>query len=96
MNKLGLYDEQYKIAADSDLLVRYLIRDDVRVEYLNEFVTRMRMGGMSTDAKKRKMMWKEDINVYKCHGFKYPTLKKIEKMMWKVPQFIMAKIKGES
>lgn len=96
LNKLGLYDEQYKIAADSDLLVRYLIRDDVRVEYLNEFVTRMRMGGMSTDAKKRKMMWKEDINVYKCHGFKYPTLKKIEKMMWKVPQFVMAKLKGES
>ena len=23
-------------------------------------------------------------------------LKKIEKMMWKVPQFVMAKLKGES
>lgn len=91
----GLYDEQYKIAADTDLLVRYLLRKELKVTYLHEFVTRMRMGGMSTDNAKRKKMWQEDIRVYRNHGFRCPNLVKIEKMMWKVPQFILAKIVGE-
>lgn len=96
MDKLGLYDEQYKIAADTDLLVRYLLQDDIKVTYLPEFVTRMRMGGMSTDSAKRKKMWQEDIRVYTGHGFKHVTLTKIEKMMWKLPQFVSAKLKGEN
>lgn len=95
MERLDLYDEQYKIAADTDLLVRYLLRKDIKVVYLHEFVTRMRMGGLSTDASKRKKVWNEDIRVYKGHGFLCPTLVKLEKMMWKVPQFVMAKVKGE-
>lgn len=94
MNKYGLYDETFKIAADSDLLVRYLLKSDIKVAYMKgRFVTRMRMGGMSTDAAKRKKMWQEDIRVYTGHGFKHVTLTKLEKMAWKVPQFVMAKLK---
>ena len=52
--KCGLYDENYKIAADTNLLVNYLYNCHLKVAYLPEFVTRMRMGGMSTDAAKRK------------------------------------------
>lgn len=96
IDKLGLYDEQYKIAADTDFLVRYLLQENIKVTYLHEFITRMRMGGMSTDSSKRKKMWKEDIRVYKSHGFNHVTLTKLEKMMWKVPQFIFAKLKGEN
>ena len=73
MMKCGLYDESYKIAADT------------------EFVTRMRMGGMSTDSAKRKKMWDEDIRVYTGYDFKPVTLTKLMKMAWKVPQFIKAK-----
>lgn len=94
MDKYGLYDEQYNIAADTDLLVRYLLTDGIKVSYLKgRFVTRMRMGGLSTDSSKRKKMWNEDIRVYRGHGFKHLTLTKLEKMAWKVPQFIMAKLK---
>ena len=64
MMKHGLYDESYKIAADTNLLVDYLYNCNLKVAYLPEFVTRMRMGGMSTDASKRKKMWVEDIRVY--------------------------------
>lgn len=91
MEKYGLYDESFIIAADSELLVRYLLKKEIKVAYLNgRFVTRMRMGGMSTDAAKRKKMWQEDIRVYTGHGFKHVTLTKLEKMAWKVPQFITA------
>lgn len=91
MDKWGLYDESYKIAADSDFLFRYLYEADLKVEYLNEYIVRMRMGGLSTDSKRRKMMWEEDIRMYKSHGMP-PTLTKLEKMAWKVPQFISAKL----
>lgn len=92
IDKLGLYDESYKIAADSDFLVRYLYEADLKVYYLNEYIVRMRMGGLSTDSKRRKKMWEEDIRMYKSHGFN-PTLTKFQKMAWKVPQFISAKLK---
>ena len=91
MMKCGLYDESYKIAADTNLLVNYLYNCHLKVAYLPEFVTRMRMGGMSTDSAKRKKMWDEDIRVYSGYGFKPVTLTKLMKMAWKVPQFIQAK-----
>ena len=50
------------------------------------------MGGLSTDKNRRKQMWQEDIKMYNSHGMS-PTLTKIEKMLWKVPQFIKAKLK---
>jgi len=90
MLKEGLYDETYKIAADTDLLVRYLYKANLKVVYLKRKIIRMRMGGLSTDREKRKAMWDEDIRLYTAHGFwALPT--KIMKMMWKVPQFIEAK-----
>ena len=93
MMRLGLYNESYKIAADSDLLVRYLLTNGLTVTYLNEYIVRMRMGGLSTDSAKRKKMWGEDIRVYSSHGL-WPTLTKLEKMAWKVPQFVLALLKG--
>ena len=92
MMRLGLYNESYKIAADSDLLVRYLLTGGLTVTYLNEYIVRMRMGGLSTDSAKRKKMWEEDIRVYVSHGL-WPTLTKLEKMAWKVPQFVLALLK---
>ena len=92
MGRWGLYNENYKIAADTDLLVRYLYEADLRVEYLNKYIVRMRMGGLSTDSARRKQMWKEDVDIYRAHGFPGVPAK-LMKMSWKVPQFIGARIK---
>ena len=89
MLREGLYDETYHIAADTDLLVRYLYKAQLKVVYMKRKIIRMRMGGLSTDSKKRKLMWDEDIRLYKSHGFKaLPT--KLMKMAWKIPQFVEA------
>ena len=90
MMREGLYDESYKIAADTDLLVRYLYKAHLKVVYMKRKIIRMRMGGLSTNSEKRRLMWNEDIRLYKAHGF-WATPVKIMKMMWKVPQFIEAK-----
>lgn len=89
MERRGYYNETYKIASDSDLLFRYLLGGDLSVTYLNEYIVRMRMGGLSTESAMRRKMWKEDIRMYRSHGM-IPTVTKIEKMLWKVPQFISA------
>lgn len=91
IERRGLYNETYKIAADSDFLLRYLLGGDITVTYLDEYIVRMRMGGLSTDSEKRRQMWREDIRMYRSHGMN-PTLTKIEKMLWKVPQFVRAKL----
>ena len=44
MMREGLYDESYKIAADTDLLVRYLYKAQLKVAYLHRRIIRMRMG----------------------------------------------------
>jgi glycosyltransferase len=87
MLKEGLYNENFKIAADSDLLVRYLYKANLKVSYIKRKIIRMRMGGLSTSKERRKQMWEEDIRLYKNHGF-YAMPTKIMKMMWKIPQFI--------
>lgn len=90
MERYGLYDESYRIAADSDLLVRYLYEVPLHVEYMDGYVVRMRMGGLSTDSAKRKLMWDEDVRLYKAHGFPGVILK-LMKMGWKIPQLIFIK-----
>lgn len=91
MMQEGLYDESYKIAADTDLLVRYLYKAHLKVEYLHRRIVRMRMGGLSTDSNKRRQMWNEDVRLYSTHDFKPVILIKLMKMTWKVPQFFEAK-----
>ena len=90
IQRKGLYNESYKIAADSDFLFRYLLGGELSVTYLHEYIVRMRMGGLSTDSARRRQMWREDIRMYQSHGMN-PTLTKLEKMLWKVPQFVRAK-----
>lgn len=92
IERYGLYNENYKIAADSDFLVRYLYKAHLKVEYLGKYVVRMRMGGLSTDSQKRKAMWKEDVEMFRENGF-WGVPEKILKMCWKVPQFVNAKLK---
>lgn len=92
MMRLGLYNETFRIAADTDLLVRYLLGGHLTVHYYHGYVIRMRMGGMSTSSAKRKVMWHEDLRVYRTHGFNWLTLTKVEKILWKLPQFMKARI----
>lgn len=47
-NELGYYKIDYKIAADYELLIRYLYVNQINYQYLSMKTTRMRMGGVST------------------------------------------------
>ncbi|MFI3283057.1 MAG: glycosyltransferase, partial [Rikenellaceae bacterium] len=63
---------------------------DYNVTYLNDYIVKMRMGGLSTDPKRMRQKWSEDMRLYRMHGFNpYWTL--WCKILSKVPQFISAK-----
>ncbi len=90
LNPDVLYDEQYRMAADTKFLIYYLHEYPLRVCYMPQNVIRMRMGGLSTNPKHRRLMFLEDVKIYGDYGFSHPSLIKLLKMSWKVPQFINA------
>ena len=87
-DKYGLYDESFRIAADTKMLLKLLYQERLKTAYLPHYVVRMQMGGASTDMNRQQEMWKEDIRVFKEIGFRCPEWMKLMKMMWKPSQFI--------
>lgn len=88
-NENGLYNISYKIAGDTDLLIRYLYKHDFKVSYLNDYIIKMRMGGMSTSMRRTIDKWSEDVRVYRSHGLSAFCL--IGKVAMKIPQFLSQK-----
>ena len=91
--KYGLYDESYKIAADTKFLLNILYKENVKTAYLPQMVVKMRMGGFSTDIRHFCHMWEEDVRVYRELGFHFPHLNKLMKLSRKVPQYVKAKFR---
>jgi glycosyltransferase len=83
----GQYDESYQIAADSDMLVRMLYDHQFEVSYLNEYIVRMQLGGLSTSLRMQFHKWKEDIRMYRSHRFN-PYFSLAGKILPKVRQLI--------
>lgn len=85
----GLYNVSYKIAGDTDLLIRYLYKENLRVAYLPRYIIKMRMGGLSTSMSGTRDKWAEDIKIYRSHGLSGFCL--VGKVLRKVPQFLTQK-----
>ena len=59
--KYGLFKIDYKIAADYELLVRFLYAHQVSYFYLNKVIIKMRMGGVSTSGIKSNWILNQEI-----------------------------------
>lgn len=69
--KYGYYKTDYKIAADFDLLLRFIYVNRIRIKYLPIDMVTMRLGGASTNGwKSRKIMMTEHIRSFKEYGIK--------------------------
>lgn len=64
----GLYDLDYKIAADYEAMLRWLTRGHIRLSYIPEVLVRMRLGGESNRSL-RNLIQKstEDYRAIKTH-----------------------------
>lgn len=68
IDKYGLYNINFKIASDTEFLLRYLYKYKIKVSYINAYIVKMRMGGMSTNLKRAFEVLCEDYKIYKFHG----------------------------
>lgn len=59
--KYGLYKTDYKIAADYELLIRFLLVNKAKWKYLPITTTKMRMGGLSTRGFKSLLTLNKEI-----------------------------------
>lgn len=69
--KYGYYKTDYKIAADFDLLLRFIYVNRICIKYLPLDVVTMRLGGASTDGwKSRVTTMNEHLRSFKENGVK--------------------------
>ena len=67
--RLGGYSLDYRICADFELELRYLLLAKLRAAYLPECVVIMRMGGMSTAGWRSNIVInREDLRALRSHG----------------------------
>lgn len=88
-----LYREDLRTASDTFFLIHYLYETKVKVSYMPVMVMMMRMGGLSTDASRRKQVWNEDVSIMQHYKFWPAKVIKLCKMAWKVPQVIEPKFR---
>ncbi|WJS94210.1 glycosyltransferase [Flavobacterium johnsoniae] len=68
IDKHGLYNLDFKIASDTEFLLRYLYKYKIKMSYIDKYIVKMRMGGMSTSFKTALKVLNEDYRIYKYHG----------------------------
>lgn len=89
----GLYNSGYTIASDYEISLRWFQNDDIKKYFLNEWVVRMRLGGLSTSMKLQIKKSREDLRIIrlnKLNGF-FTLFCKIGR---KVPQYLIPQFRG--
>ena len=88
INQHGLYDTSFTCSADYELMLRYLSNDQLKVDYLQQTLVRMRVGGVSNCSwKSRWQANKEDLLAWKKNGLSPPPFLRWMKPLRKVGQF---------
>lgn len=71
-DKYGMYNPQFKIAADFDLMTRFMLVNKIRTKYIPIPVLTMRDGGMSTSLANKQLIIREQIRSWRDNGLKQP------------------------
>lgn len=71
-DKYGLYNPSYKIAADFDLMTRFMLVNRIKTQYLPFPVLTMRDGGMSTSLANKRLLNREQVTSWRDNGLKQP------------------------
>lgn len=88
-DQFGLYSTDLKISADYELMLRMVHKNKAKLAYLNEIITKMRVGGESNvSIKNRIQANKEDRLAWKMNDLKPGTFTSIRKPLSKIGQFL--------
>lgn len=87
--KFGYYKTDYKIAADFDLLLRFIYVHQIRIKYLPVDMVTMRLGGASTDGwKSRLVMMNEHLRSFKENEVKTNRFWLSLRYFYKITEYI--------
>jgi len=65
----AVYDTQYRISADYDAMLRYLVKGQIRLAYIPEVLVKMRVGGESNRSLGRVLLKsREDLQAIRQNG----------------------------
>ncbi len=88
-NKYGLFNLDFKIAADYELMLRFLLKE-VRVKYIKKTLVSMREGGFSGQSyKQRKKGWEELKRAWTINGLPIPKLFIFRRLLSKIKQYFV-------
>lgn len=91
--KIGLFNLKYRIVADYDFMIRMLKDKSVKLEYIDDYIVYMRVGGASTAGIKgyiRNM--KEANQVLIDNNIKYPKIVNTKRVAKTIIQMIKSKL----
>jgi hypothetical protein len=87
--KVGLFDTNLRSAADYEMMLRILVRHEMKAVYLPHVIVKMRSGGMSNASLKNRLRAnREDRRAWKINGLKPYFFTLYLKPLRKVTQFL--------
>jgi len=87
--KYGLFNLELRSAADYEIMLRYLYKHELKVNYINKFFVRMRAGGMSNASLSNRIRAnKEDRRAWEINGIKPRFYTLYLKPLSKIHQFL--------
>ena len=91
-NKIGLFDLDFRIAADYDFMIRMMLDKSIKLEYIDEYIIYMRTGGTSTDGIKGYIKnLKEAQKVLIKNKIKFPHLVNLKRIIKTIIQMVKSK-----
>jgi len=91
-DKIGMFNLKYKIAADFDFMLRMLLDKQIKLEYIDEYLVYMRIGGTSTDGiKGYKKNLKESHQVLVANNIKHPYMVDFYRIIKTLKQIFLSK-----
>lgn len=91
----GVFDDSFKNAGDYDLFLRWFLEAGVEPYFLGRDVTRMEIGGFSTNSYGNALLgFREVRRAWKKNGFRYGLLAPYIKVLQKLPQKLFGRIRA--
>lgn len=93
--RLGGFDTEFKVAADFELLLRYIYLNNISIKYIPmDFVT-MRLGGASTSGlKSHKLIYHEHMQAYEKNGLKGNFFLESLRYLYKIGELASSRLKN--
>ena len=89
--KYGLYREDFRIASDYEISLRWFKNSQLKKKFLNQWVVKMRLGGKSTDLTQQKLKSSEDLRIIKEYNL-LGNVTLLFKISRKIPQYILPRL----